>query len=289
RTEVLHMKNIIIKTPVISTIIIFTVSMLSGCNVNEGITDINNQEKIISEIGTELNKDNTKVLKIEKSEVINQTKDVNKNIETQTKITNISDFNISDISLIYREFDKDNNSLSTTESFMELTLKPNDIAYIPATHKKYARSAEVIKYSYVIEGQLVNVDLDEDTFNITNLNEEKVRRDEYDILAISSPQEMGKVRGGYNSKVTIKNLSDGDIGVVSILLGELNENNEYIGVSYLDSYEVMKESQSIELDSVHSDKVKSLEILGYRYDDVRENESIYVNLKLSQARSIKYK
>lgn len=282
------MKNIIKKISIISTIIIFTVSMLSGCNINEGKTDTNRQqEKVTKDMEIEITKENAKALEIYKTEVINETKDSNQNIDTQTKVKNISNFNIRDIHLVYREYDKDNNALSTAESFMELTLKPNEVAKISASHKKHVKNGEVVKYSYIVGDKLVTIDLSADNIDVIKIDQKIVKSKTYDILAISEPEQVSEVKGGYNSKINIKNLSDHDIGSVSIIIGELNEEGEYIGINYLDSYEVIKTSQEIELTSVHSNNVKKLEILGYIYDDVVESRTISINLKLSQASIIK--
>lgn len=282
------MKNIIRKLSIISIIIIFTVSILSGCNINEGKTDNNKQQdKLVKDMDIEVTSENAKVLEIEEPKIINETTDVNQTIDTQTKVTNISKFNIKDIHLVYREYDKDNNALSTAESFIELTLKPNEVARIQASHKKHVKRGEVVKYSYVVGNKLVNVDLNGNKVNIVENDQKIFKSKRYDILAISDSEQISQVKDGYNSKIIIKNLSDNDIGSVSIIMGELNDSNEYIGVSYLDSYEVIKSSQEVELDSVHSNDVKNLEVLGYIYDDVSENRTIDINLKLSQATIIK--
>lgn len=281
----LHMKNIIKKISVISTTIIFTVSILSGCNVNEGKVDINKSENITQHV--EISAENGKALEIDKPEIERESKEGSQVIDTQTRIKNISDFNIRDIRLIYKEYNKSNNAVSTIESFLELTLKPGEVARVSASHKKYIEEAEVIKYSYVVGDTLVSVDLESDKVDIIKTNKKIVKSKKYDVLAISSPEKSNNVKGGYNSKIIIKNISENDIGSVSIIIGELNEENEYIGVTYLDSYEVIKASQELELNSVHSNNVNKIEILGYIYDDIIESRTIDINYKLSQATIIK--
>ena len=96
-----------------------------------------------------------------------------------------------------------------------------------------------------------------------------------------------KIKEENQDEVAKENISENDIGSLSIIIGELNEKNEYIGVTYLNSYEVIKTSQEIELNSVHSNSVKKIEVLGYIYDDVMKSSTIDVNYKLSQSTIIK--
>lgn len=281
------MKNIIVKISKVSIIIIFAVSILSGCNINEGKTDINKQESITKDMDVNLTIENGKVLKIDKPRIINKDENNNQVVDTHTKIENISNFDIRDIRLVYKEYNESNNVVSTNDSFLELTLEPGEIANIPSSHKKYIENIEVTEYSYIVGNKLVSVDLKANDIDIVNIYEEIVKSKKYDILVISKPEKINKVNGGYNSKIIVKNISENDIGSVSIILGELNEQNEYIGVTYLDLYEVVKSSQEVELNSVHSNNVKNIEVLGYIYDDVIESRTIDINYKLSQATIIK--
>ena len=281
------MNNIINKTSIICTMLIVTVSMISGCTSNESITDNNINKKIEAEsVSVDINEKNAKVLKIGKTEIINEGKNGNSKaldlIDTRTKVTNISDFNIRNIELTFREYDKDNTALAKTEALCKITLKPNESVYIQATHKKYAENAKVIEYSYNVANKLVNLDLESNKIEISNTRERIVKDTKYDILGISKPEIVDEVNGGYSSKIIIKNISDKDIGSVVLEVAELNDENEYINVTYLDSYEVIKKSQEVNLSSVHSDDVKHLEVIGYIYDDVKNNTTVEVNLKLNE-------
>jgi len=267
--------------------LIVTVSMISGCTSNESITDNNINKKIEAEsVSVDINEKNAKVLKIGKTEIINEGKNGNSKaldlIDTRTKVTNISDFNIRNIELTFREYDKDNTALAKTEALCKITLKPNESVYIQATHKKYAENAKVIEYSYNVANKLVNLDLESNKIEISNTRERIVKDTKYDILGISKPEIVDEVNGGYSSKIIIKNISDKDIGSVVLEVAELNDGNEYINVTYLDSYEVIKKSQEVNLSSVHSDDVKHLEVIGYIYDDVKNNTTVEVNLKLNE-------
>lgn len=281
------MNNIINKTSIICTMLMVTVSMLSGCTSNESITENNINKKIEAEsVSADINEKNAKVLKIGKTEIINESKNGNSKdlnlIDTRTKVTNISDFNIRNIELTFREYDKDNTALAKTEALCKITLKPNESVYIQAAHKKYAENAKVIEYSYNVANKLVNVDLESNKIEISNTRERIVKDSKYDILGISKPEIVDEVNGGYSSKIIIKNISDKDIGSVVLEVAELNDKNEYTNVTYLDSYEVIKKSQEVNLSSVHSNDAKHLEIIGYIYDDVKDNTTVEVNLKLNE-------
>ena len=281
------MNNIINKTSIICTILIITVSMLSGCSSNENVSDSSINKKIESEsINIDINEENAKLLKIEKTQTINEIKNgksgqIN-NIDTKTKVTNISDFNIRNIELIFREYDKDNTALGKTETLCKITLKPNESVYIQAAHKKYTKDIKVMGYSYNLGDKLVDVDLETNKINILKTRERVLKDTKYNILAISKPEILTEVNGAYSSNITIKNISDKDIGSVVLEVAELNDKNEYTNVKYLDSYKVIKKSQEVNLSSVYSDKSNRLEVIGYIYDDIRDNTTVEVNLKLNE-------
>ena len=147
------------------------------------------------------------------------------------------------------------------------------------------RSMEVVdistgsKLGYIRD---FKVDLETNKMDISTTRERIVKDAKYDILGISKPELVSEVNGGYSSKITIKNISDKDIGSVVLEVAELNDENEYTNVTYLDSYEVIKKSQDVSLSSVHSNDAKKLEVIGYIYDDVKDNTTVEVNLKLNE-------
>lgn len=277
------MNNSVKKTSIISIMLIITVSMLSGCTSNESYTADKVNEKITADtFNVDINEKNAKALEISKPEVVNKTDNQHNLIDTKTKVKNVSDFDIRNIQLTFREYDKDNNALAKTDALSKITLTPGESVYIQSAHKKYAKSADVIAYTYIAGDKLVNVDILDNKVNITNIKERVVKNKKYDILAISQPKVINQVEGGYNSEITIKNLSDKDIGSVVIELAELNGDNEYTNVSYVDSYEVIKKDQEIKLTSVHPNDAKKLEVIGYIYDDVKDNTTVEVNSKLDE-------
>ena len=277
------MNNSAKKTSIISIMLILTVGIISGCASNGN----SNNEKIeenttANTLNVDINDKNAKALEISKPEVINETKDSHNLIDTKTKVKNISNFDIRNIQLTFREYDRDNNALAKTDALSKITLKPGESVYIQSAHKKYAKSADVIAYTYGTGDKWVNVDTLNHKVNITDIKEKIVKNKKYDILTISEPKLVNQVDGGYNSQITIKNLSDKDIGSVVIELAELNGNNEYTNVSYVDSYEVIKKYQEIKLNSVHPNDAKKLEVIGYIYDDIKDNTTVEVNLKLDE-------
>lgn len=277
------MNNHLKKTSIISIMLIVAVSMLSGCTLSESEDVKKVSDNVVAENSNiDINKNKAKVLEISKPEVLDENVGDNL-IETKTKVKNISDYNIRNIELTFREFDKDNNALSKTEALSKITLLPGESAYIQSAHKKYAQSAEVTSYAYNVSDKLVNVNLSTNEVNIVNTKEKIVNDKKYNILGISEPKITNKVDGGYHAQITIKNMSDKDIGSVILEIAELNDKNEYTNVSYLDSYDVIKKSQEIQLNSVHSDDAKKLEVIGYIYDDVSNNSTVEVNLKLNES------
>lgn len=269
------------KTLAICIILIITSSMLFGCCINEE-NSIN--KKIESEsVNINIDKENANVLKIGTIEFINSenSKDKNTN-DTKTKVTNESNFNIRNIELMFREYDKENKAIAKTEALCKISLKPDESVYIQAAHKKNAQDIKVTGYSYNLGNKLIYVDLESKKVNISNINEKIIRDTKYNILAISKPEIINAVNGEYNSKLTIKNISDKDIGSVVLEIAELNDKGEYINIRYLDSYNVIKKSQEVKLDYAQSYNTKSLEVIGYIYDDIKDKKTVEVNLKLNE-------
>lgn len=269
------------KTLAICIILIITSSMLFGCCINEE-NSIN--KKIESEsVNINIDKENANVLKIGTIEFINSenSKDKNTN-DTKTKVTNESNFNIRNIELMFREYDKENKAIAKTEALCKISLKPDESVYIQAAHKKNAQDIKVTGYSYNLGNKLIYVDLESKKVNISNINEKIIRDTKYNILAISKPEIINAVNGEYNSKLTIKNISDKDIGSVVLEIAELNDKEEYINIRYLDSYNVIKKSQEVKLDYAQSYNTKSLEVIGYIYDDIKDKKTVEVNLKLNE-------
>lgn len=276
------MNDSVKKTSIISIILIFTVSILSGCASNEN--NIENDKINLERVKSNMSYKDANVLEISKPIVTDDSNDNNdKFIDTKTKVKNISDLNIRNIELIFREYDNENNALAKTEALSKITLKPGQSVYIQSAHKKFTKKIEVIGYSYNLDNQLIYVDLLKDKFNVLNTNEKIVAYKKYDVLGISEPKITNKVKGGYNAQITIKNISDKDIGSVVLEIAELNDKGEYLNVTHLDSYEVIKKSQEIKLNSVHPNDVKKLEVIGYVYDDINNNTTVEVNLKLNEA------
>ncbi|CEN93655.1 MAG: hypothetical protein KZY55_04880 [Paeniclostridium sp.] len=282
------MANRIRNISILSLILTIAVSMLLGCTSNENRATIKASENIaIDKFNININEKNAKVLDIGKPQSVDEDNNPSTIVDTKTKVTNISDFDIRNIQLTFREYDKDKNALAKTEALSKITLSPGESVYLQSAHKKYAKTSEVISYSYNVSNKLVSVDLLDDKVNIINTKEKIVKNKNYDILAISEPKILNQVDGGYNSEITIKNLSDKDIGSVVLELAELNGNKEYTNISYVDSYEVIKKNQEVKLYSVHPSDVKKLEVVGYIYDDVKNNTTVEVNLKLNEAILIK--
>ncbi|CEO14868.1 lipoprotein [[Clostridium] sordellii] len=266
------MANRIRNISILSLILTIAVSMLLGCTSNENRATIKASENIaIDKFNININEKNAKVLDIGKPQSVDEINNSSTIVDTKTKVTNISDFDIRNIQLTLREYDKDKNALAKTEALSKITLSPGESVYLQSAHKKYAKTSEVISYSYNVSNKLVSVDLLDDKVNIINTKEKIVNQ----------------VDGGYNSEITIKNLSDKDIGSVVLELAELNGNKEYTNISYVDSYEVIKKNQEVKLYSVHPSDVKKLEVVGYIYDDVKNNTTVEVNLKLNEAILIK--
>lgn len=193
------------------------------------------------------------------------------------KVTNTSNFNVHSLSFEYQYFDDNNNPLSTQKAFLDITLFPSETAYISINENKTNNKRKITSYNYESNDKKVSVDILNDKINIINKKEKIYNQKEYDILQISSSYNPEK--GDFTYYTKIKNISNEDLGNVILTIAELNEENEYIKISNLAIYEILKSNDEKELKITLSKNCKSAQIIGYTYDSVSQMANIKVDRK----------
>jgi 23S rRNA U2552 (ribose-2'-O)-methylase RlmE/FtsJ len=271
------MRKILKRSYLLVIILLFNIIILTGCE--NGSTDRKNNDRYISSI--EINKDNAKVISITNTEITNISNvDKNEN-DTMTKIENSSNFYISNIWLGYEELDKNNNMISNSETFLDLTLAPGESSSVVFPHKEYSKSIKVISYGYQAEDKDITVNLKKGDVEIKD-NEEQIENSKgYEVLTISEIYKEDDSKDTY--KVKVKNLSQSNLGNIALKIGELKDG-QYIAVNHLPTYNILKISEEIEIDIVASTKANELIILGYSYDDIKEKANIDIDLKSHRAK-----
>ncbi|HFQ7046282.1 TPA: hypothetical protein ACHTD9_001626 [Clostridioides difficile] len=258
---------------IILTIFIF---MLTACEKDEQPDSVDIQTEDKNEI--KIDEGNAKVLNIGKSEIINI--DEGDKVDTSTKVENNSTFNISNVELIYNEYDENKKIISSdSKALLDMTLMPGKVAYIECGHKTFVKGVEVYAYEYEAEGKIVYVNLKENTINIRNNNIKLENSSQYDVLSTSELKKVNESNEGITYQVKVKNSSSKDLGNIILKTAEVNENGEYLTVNRVPSYKILKPSEETDIDILCSTKAKSVEIVGYTYDDIKEKANVDIDLK----------
>ncbi|MGO0977510.1 hypothetical protein [Clostridioides difficile] len=258
---------------IILTIFIF---MLTACEKDEQPDSVDIQTEDKNEI--KIDEGNAKVLNIGKSEIINI--DEGDKVDTSTKVENNSTFNISNVELIYNEYDENKKIISSdSKALLDMTLMPGKVAYIECWHKTFVKGVEVYAYEYEAEGKIVYVNLKENTINIRNNNIKLENSSQYEVLSTSELKKVNESNEGITYQVKVKNSSSKDLGNIILKTAEVNENGEYLTVNRVPSYKILKPSEETDIDILCSTKAKSVEIVGYTYDDIKEKANVDIDLK----------
>ncbi|MEG1311614.1 MAG: hypothetical protein RSD47_06355 [Romboutsia sp.] len=262
------------------TIMLINIILLTACTNNK--IDKNKYEAPIHTI--EITENNAKAISIGNSEIINISKGDNNSIDTSTRVENKSNFDISNIWLEYEEYDKNKNIIDKSESFLDITLSPKESAYIGLGHKEYTYSVKVIGYRYEAEGKEVVVNSKNNHIKIKEKISTLEDSKDYEILTISKIHIINESKDGVTYGVKVKNSSTKDLGNIILKIGELNENEEYIMVSHVSAYSVLKPGEEVEIEIITSQNAKKIEILGYNYDDIKEKANIDIDIKSHKVR-----
>lgn len=269
---------------IILTIFVFT---LTACEKDEqpDSADIQSEDKedsagiqVEDKNEVKIDEENAKVLNIGKSEIINV--DEGDKVDTSTKIENNSTFNISNIELVYNEYDENKKIISSdSKALLDMTLMPGKVAYVECAHKTFTKSVEVYAYEYEAEGKIVYINLKENDINIRNNNIKLENSSQYEVLSTSELKKVNESKEGITYQIKVKNSSSKDLGNIILKTAEVNENGEYLVVNRIPSYKILKASEETDIDILCSTKAKSVEIVGYTYDDIKEKANVDIDLK----------
>ena len=249
---------------------------LNGCQREE----VETQESSNSISNIKIDEENANVISIANTEITNISN--LDETDTVTKIENSGSFYVSSICIDYEELDSNENLISNSQTFLDLTLLPGDSASVSFPHKEYANSVKITSYVYETEGNLVNVNLKDESIKIQENFSEIENSKSYEVLTLSEIYKENEDSSVYMIKV--KNSSEKDLGNISIKIGELKKDGEYIAVNHLPAYNVLKPSEEIEIEIPVSTSAEKLKILGYSYDDIKEKANIAIDRKSNRVK-----
>ena len=259
-------------------ILVFVISLV-GCTQEDKVQNEAPDKKVQDNIN-HLNK----VLKIENLEIENIKSDLETKSIPQTKIQNISNSDISKITLVYEELDKNKNIIATSKNFIDITLNPQKIIHAQFSVQEYTKALNIIGYEYIEGENKVYVDLKEDKYNsqINNMKMEDSKQ--YEILSVSDPKKVSESKEGFTYKMKVKNLSLNDLGNITLKLVELNDNGEYMRITHATTSNVLKANEETEIEIVSLKDATSIKLVGYIYDDVNEKANIDIDVQAHKAK-----
>lgn len=233
--------------------------------------------------------ENSQVKALEIDEInINEMSNRDDNVLIVNKIKNISDFNISDIWIMYNELDSEGNIISESKMFLDMTLLPEDVFKATFKLKKASESINIVSYEYVTEESDVFVNLRDDTINVRKRNNEVVDSLEYEVLLFSDFEKIKDANDGDTYIVKIKNNSSKNLGNITLKIAEINEKDEYIKINHDTSYSTLKPLEEAEITIKASKLADKIRLIGYVYDDVDTKSNLDIDLDSKEAQITKY-
>ena len=254
---------------------------------NESVINIPTLKQSEGESEEYVQEDNAKALSIEEVNLDSVNEDRTYKVAID-KIKNISDFDVSNISLIYNEIDKDGNIISESKMLLDMTLKPGEVFKATFKLKEGSEGISMTSYEYNALDSTINVNLKDNNIKITKNKLSKVESDEYQALSFSDAEKIDSTKDSYKYKIKIKNNSSKSISNITLKVVELNENGEYIKVSYESLNSALNPSEESEIIVNASKKSSKIKVMGYVYDDINANLNIDIDLNSDEAKINNY-
>lgn len=260
----------------ISILLIVNILILISCNSK----DIYDEESLY--YTTNINHENAKVLLIE--DIKNNNDDnLTNEINLSKVIKNVSNFSIYNILITYEEINNNNNISAKSQVFLDLTLNPNESSEISFFNDDKVKKINIVSYEYYTLDKEVKVNLKDNTVDINKSNFTLKDSKEYEVLTTSDIYKVKNSNEIDTYELDIKNTSRKQLGNITVKIGQLDKDGKYIMIDNISSYNILKPSENIKMEIKALDNTKSIELLGYSYDDVKEKANINIDLKLHKA------
>ncbi len=231
---------------------------------------------------TNINHENAKVLLIE--DIKNNNDDnLTNEINLYKVIKNVSNFSIYNILITYEEINNNNDISAKSQVFLDLTLNPNESSEISFFNDDKVKKINIVSYEYYTLDKEVKVNLKDNTVDINKSNLNLKDSKEYEVLTTSEIYKVKNSNEIDTYELDIKNTSRKQLGNITVKIGQLDKDGKYIMIDNISSYNILKPSENIKMEIKALDNTKSIELLGYSYDDVKEKANINIDLKLHKA------
>lgn len=259
----------------ISMLLIVNILMLASCK-SKDIYDDENLDYTI-----DINNENAKVLSIK--DVENNSDDSDNELKLSKVIKNISDISIYNILITYEEINNKDNIVEKSQVFLDLTLNPNESSEISFFNDDEVKGINIVSYEYHTLDKEVMVNLKDDTVSINKSSVDLKDSKEYEVLTTSEIYKVKNSNEIDTYALDIKNTSKKQLGNITVKIGQLDKDGTYIMVDSISLYNILKPSEDIKMEIKALDNTKSIELLGYSYDDIKEKANINIDLKLHKA------
>ena len=259
----------------ISMLLIVNILMLASCKSKDIYDDENLDYSI------DINNENAKVLSIK--DVENNSDDSDNELKLSKVIKNISDVSIYNILITYEEINNKDNIVEKSQVFLDLTLNPNESSEISFFNDDEVKGINIVSYEYNTLDKEVMVNLKDDTVAINKSSVVLKDSKEYEVLTTSEIYKVKNSNEIDTYALDIKNTSKKQLGNITVKIGQLDKDGTYIMVDSISLYNILKPSEDIKMEIKALDNTKSIELLGYSYDDIKEKANINIDLKLHKA------
>ncbi|SCI16585.1 hypothetical protein [Romboutsia sp. 1001713B170207_170306_H8] len=276
------MIKILNKSILIIFILVVSIIGLVSCNKN----NIENDNKVTLN-GTLIEKSKAKALSIDEIN-ISQIHNKENNGMIIDKIKNVSDFNISDIWIIYNELDNDGKIISESKMFLDMTLLPGDVFKATFKVKEASEGINITSYAYTTNDNDVVVNLKDGSVKVSEKSNEVVESGEYEVLSFSDIEKIEESNDGDTYVVKMKNNSSKNLGNITLKIVEINKKGEYIKINHESSYSALKPLEEAEITIKSYKYTEEIKLIGYIYDDVDTKSNIDIDLESKEAQISKY-
>ena len=250
----------------ISMLLIVNILMLASCKSKDIYDDENLDYSI------DINNENAKVLSIK--DVENNSDDSDNELKLSKVIKNISDISIYNILITYEEINNKDNIVEKSQVFLDLTLNPNESSEISFFNDDEVKGINIVSYEYHTLDKEVMVNLKDDTVAINKSSVALKDSKEYEVLTTSEIYKVKNSNEIDTYALDIKNTSKKQLGNITVKIGQLDKDGTYIMVDSISLYNILKPSEDIKMEIKALDNTKSIELLGYSYDDIKEKANI---------------
>lgn len=271
------MIKIVNKSILIIFILVVSIIGLVSCNKN----DVKSNNEIILN-GSPIEKSKAKALSIDEI-TISQIHNKETNGVIINKIENISDFNVSDIWIIYNELDNNGKIISESKMFLDMTLLPGDVFKATFKVKEASEGINITSYIYTTSDNEVVVNLKDESVKVSEKSNEVVESAEYEVLSFSDIEKIEESNDGDTYVVKIKNNSSKNLGNITLKIVEINEKGEYIKINHESAYSALKPLEEAEITIKSYKYTEEIKLIGYIYDDVDTKSNIDIDLESKEA------